>query len=58
MVLEENNRINKQLDFTERANFEKNGASPFSVALKVKDYNLAKIPFETVRYHQDWMQKM
>lgn len=53
--LEENNRINRDLDFTERANFEENGASPFSIALKVKDYNVEKIPFEKVRYHQEWM---
>ena len=38
--LEENNKKNKDLDFTERANFDKNGASPFSIALKVKDYNV------------------
>lgn len=55
--LEENNRINSHLDFTERANFEENGASPFSIALKIKDYNVEKIPFEKVRYHQDWMEK-
>lgn len=55
--LEENNRINRDLDFTERANFEENGASPFSIALKVKDYNLEKIPFTKIRYHQDWMEK-
>ena len=35
--LEENNEKNKDLDFTERANFESNGASPFSIALKLKD---------------------
>lgn len=55
--LEENNAKNKDLDFTERANFEKNGASPFSVALKVKDYNTEKIPFEKISYHQDWMEE-
>lgn len=54
--LEENNAKNKGLDFTERASFEKNGASPYSLALKVKDYNVTKIPFEKVRYHQDWME--
>lgn len=53
--LEENNENNKGLDFTERANFENNGASPFSLAIKVKDYRVEKIPFEIVRYHQDWM---
>lgn len=55
--LEENNNENKNLDFTARANFEKNGASPFSIALKIKDYNVEKIPFEKVRYHQDWMEE-
>ncbi len=55
--LEENNKINKDLDFVERANFKKNGASPFSIALKVKDYNVEKIPFKKVQYHQDWMDK-
>lgn len=55
--LEENNRINKYLDFTERANFDINGASPFSLALKVKDYNLDKIPFQKIEYHQDWMEE-
>lgn len=55
--LEENNEKNKDLDFTKRANFEKNGASPFSLALKVKDYNVEKIPFEKISYHQDWMDK-
>ncbi|MEP2057986.1 MAG: hypothetical protein ABJJ05_09285 [Maribacter litoralis] len=54
--LEKNNFINKDLDFTERANFEKNGASPFSIALKLKDYNIEKIPFEKISYHQDWME--
>lgn len=55
--LEENNTKNKGLDFTERANFKKNGASPFSIALKVKDYNVEKIPFEKISYHQDWMSR-
>lgn len=55
--LEENNEKNKDLDFIERANFEQNGASPFSIALKVEDYNIEKIPFEKVRYHQDWMEE-
>jgi len=34
---EENNVENKQLDFIERVNFDLNEASPFSIALKVKD---------------------
>lgn len=53
---EENNEKNKGLDFTQRANHKKNGASPFSIALKVKDYDTDKIPFEKVTYHQDWME--
>ena len=55
--LEKNNKNNENLDFTERADFEKNGASPFSIALKVKDYDVEKIPFEKVIYHQDWMEE-
>ncbi|MFK8061466.1 MAG: VOC family protein [Polaribacter sp.] len=50
-----NNEIHTGLDFTKRANFKENGASPFSIALKVKDYNVDKIPFKTIKYHQDWM---
>ncbi|RZN84389.1 MAG: hypothetical protein EVB12_00445 [Winogradskyella sp.] len=53
--LEENIKKNKNLDFIERSNFQKNGASPFTIALKVKDYAVEKIPFEKIRYHQDWM---
>ena len=55
--LEENNKKNNDLDFTERANFKKNGALPFSIALKVKDYAIDKIPFEKVSYHQEWMEE-
>lgn len=55
--LDQNNKKNKDLDFAERANFKKNGASPFSIALKLKDYNIEKIPFEKISYHQDWMDK-
>ncbi|WP_157961131.1 VOC family protein [Lutibacter citreus] len=55
--LEENNKKNNKLDFIERANFQKNGASPFSIALKVNDYNVEKIPFKKIRYHQDWMEE-
>ena len=46
---------NKELDFKERANFKNNNTSPFSVALKIKDYKVDKIPFAKVEYHQDWM---
>lgn len=55
--LKENNVLNKDLDFVERANFKTNGASPFSIALKVNDYKIEKIPFEKVKYQQDWMAK-
>lgn len=55
--LEENNSANEGLDFTQRANFENNGASPFSIALKVNDYDPEKIPFEKLKYHQDWMDE-
>ncbi|MFV9550900.1 VOC family protein [Algibacter sp. PT7-4] len=53
--LEENCKKNKELDFVERANFNNNEASPYSIALKVKDYNIDKIPFKKVAYHQNWM---
>lgn len=52
---EENNIVNSALDFAERSNFDVNGASPFSIALKVKDYDIEKIPFSKVKYHQEWM---
>ena len=52
---EENNRVNRDLDFAERESFVENGASPFSLALKVKDYDIEKIPFKKVKYHQEWM---
>ncbi len=55
--LEVNSTKNEALDFSERANFENNGASPFSIALKIKDYQIKKIPFETVAYRQDWMEE-
>ncbi len=55
--LEENIKKNKSLDFKERANFANNGASPFSLALKLKDYDVEKIPFEKVEYHQNWMDE-
>ena len=47
---------NKDLDFEKRANFENNDASPFSLALKLKDYKPNRIPFEKIPYRQDWMQ--
>ncbi|UTW60828.1 VOC family protein [bacterium SCSIO 12741] len=52
-----NNELNPELDFAERNDHTKNGASPFGIALRVKDYDLQKIPFEKVTYHQDWMEK-
>ncbi|MFY0672776.1 MAG: VOC family protein [Bacteroidia bacterium] len=57
LVLLENNRKNENLDFTLRANNKKNGASPFSIALKMNEYNADKIPFEKVLYHQSWMEE-
>ena len=54
---EKNSEVNNELDFIERANFKENGASPFSIALKIKNYKIEKIPFEKVRYHQDWMEE-
>ncbi len=51
-----NNEINKNLDFPERAKFNQNGAAPFSIALKLNDYSVEKIPFKTVKYHQNWME--
>lgn len=53
---EANIEKNDALDFAERANFENNGASPFSIALKVKDYEVDKIPFEKIKYQQEWME--
>ncbi len=52
---DQNNRMNPEMDFEERANFAKNNASPFSIALSVNEYAVEKIPFEKVDYHQDWM---
>lgn len=54
---EENNKQNQELDFAERVNFQENGTSPFGIALKVKDYDVEKIPFKKVAYHQDWMEE-
>ncbi|MFD0796886.1 VOC family protein [Maribacter chungangensis] len=55
--LEQNNTIHKDLDFIVRANFQKNGASPYSIALKMKEYDVDKIPFQKVKYHQEWMNQ-
>ncbi|CAM1354631.1 hypothetical protein [Tenacibaculum halocynthiae] len=55
--LENNNLKNKELDFIERANFRNNGASPFSIALKIKNYDIEEIPFEKISYHQKWMKE-
>lgn len=52
-----NNKKNQELDFIERANFSKNGASPFGLALKIKEYAVEKIPFKKIQYHQDWMHE-
>ena len=52
---EANNLKNKELDFKHRVNFENNGAAPFSIALKLMDYQPENIPFKKYTYHQDWM---
>ncbi len=46
---------NNELDFMERSNSPVNGFSPFSIALKMDDYNKEKVPFKTIDYAQDWM---
>lgn len=51
----QNNTQNPNLDFAQRANFKENGASPFSIALKLKDYKVENIPFKSVKYQQKWM---
>lgn len=50
-----NNKVNDSLDFTLRADFKKNKALPFGIALRLADYDESAIPFETVAYHQEWM---
>ncbi len=45
------------MDFAERANFEKNSVSPFGIAMRIKDHDITKIPFQRVPYHQDWMKE-
>ncbi|MGB0431153.1 MAG: hypothetical protein ACPGLV_11815 [Bacteroidia bacterium] len=54
---DKNNEVNQKLDFAERASFQSNGALPISIALKMNEYDVAKIPFEKNEYHQDWMQE-
>ncbi|CAL2104176.1 conserved protein of unknown function [Tenacibaculum sp. 190130A14a] len=54
---DKNNKINHLMDFYERANHTTNGASPFGLALKIKDYDLDKVPFNIVAYHQNWMKE-
>lgn len=54
--LEENNKVNPELDFTLRSKSYENGASPFSVALKMIAYDKDSIPFETIQYQQEWME--
>ena len=46
---------NKQLDFEERSKSPENGFLPFSIALKMENYDKNKIPFKTIEYTQDWM---
>lgn len=50
-----NGEKNKELDFMERSNSPENGFLPFSIALKMEDYNKEQIPFEIVEYSQEWM---
>ncbi len=52
---DENNQTNASLDFPQRANFRNNNALPFGIALKLKEYDPEKIPFETTKYQQVWM---
>ncbi|MEM6684373.1 MAG: hypothetical protein AAF617_01155 [Bacteroidota bacterium] len=52
-----NQIANPLLDFETRGNYLENGASPFSIALRMKEYVVEKIPFETVAYHQSWMDE-
>ncbi len=54
---ETNNKMNSKLDFAERRNFKNNGVSPFSLALRLEDYDREKIPFQTVEYRQGWMSE-
>jgi len=51
----QNSKQNPSMDFVERSNFKENGASPFSIALKLKEYKIDNIPFQTIKYQQKWM---
>jgi len=52
---EDNAEKNKELDFIERVNNHETGFLPFSIALKMENYNKDQIPFEVIPYAQDWM---
>lgn len=52
---EGNAKINEFLDFVERSKSPENGYLPFSVALKMSEYDRNEIPFRTIEYHQKWM---
>lgn len=50
-----NGEKNNELDFIERSKSPENGFLPFSIALKMANYNKKNIPFEIIEYSQDWM---
>lgn len=50
-----NGERNNELDFIERSNSPENGFAPFSIALKMENYDKEKIPFDIIEYTQDWM---
>ena len=52
-----NIKANNLLDFEERKNNVENGFSPFGIGLKMKKYAPNSIPFETIKYRQDWMEE-
>lgn len=51
-----NNLRNNELDFLERSKNAINGYSPFSLCLRMNDYNKDNIPFDVIEYYQDWME--
>ncbi|WP_235294843.1 VOC family protein [Portibacter lacus] len=53
----DNAKTNPKLDFEERSKSPENGYLPFSIALNMKEYDARKIPFQTVKYAQDWMEE-
>jgi len=53
---DKNVEANQSLDFLERLNSPENGYLPFSIALKMENYDVSKIPFKTLEYYQEWME--